>query len=433
MSKVDPDEFSPVVAYVSLWFPLFSETFIFREVIQLIELGLPIYVYTLYGERLKGCSDKMRAFSGPLIHMGMKEIFAIAAAFWRALLARPALVWRLLRESFFRRMRNLESQAENSWCFFAGFLLAEQCRRDKIELLHSPWANGPATAVWVASRLTGIPFGFTARAGDIYPEDGLLREKSRDASFIRTNNAANILWLQRFCPPERLDKLHLIYNGLTLDDIEKPDGRPMQPPYRLLAVGRLVSKKGFSYLLTALARLRRENIPVSLTLVGDGALRGRLIRQIRRLGLQDVVDMPGHIPHDRLSALLRDHDVLVMPCVVNSNGGRDGIPNVIMEALSHNMPVVSTDVSAISEVVRHGETGLLVPQRDAQALALAIRQMLEDPEKAQAMAEAGSALVTQMFDNETNARALYDLYVDATRAEHWDRFACGRERVLYGS
>ena len=166
-----------VMAYVLLWFPLSSETFIFREIVQLREQGLDIHVNTL-------CDSPVRC-------LGMRAFFRIWGAFFRALRRRPGLVLRLLREGFFRRMRNLESLGENLWCFMAGFLLAECCRRDKVELIHSSWANGPATAAWVASRLTGIPFAFTGRAGDIYPEDGLLREKSRDALFIRTNNAAN--------------------------------------------------------------------------------------------------------------------------------------------------------------------------------------------------------------------------------------------------
>ena len=120
-----------------------------------------------------------------------------------------------MRKGFFHRMRNMESLGENLWCFMAGFLLAELCVRDGVKLIHSPWANGPATASWVASRLTGIPFAFTGRAGDIYPEDGLLREKSADALFIRTNNHANVSWLRKFCPAGQEYKVHAIYNSLT--------------------------------------------------------------------------------------------------------------------------------------------------------------------------------------------------------------------------
>lgn len=401
----------PVIAYVLLWFPLSSETFIFREVVQLRQRGLPVYAYSMYGENLKGCSEEMHAFDGPVRRMGIKAVCRILAAFGRALWQKPGAVWRLMREGLFRRMRNIEAIGENVWCFLAGFLLAEQCRQDGVQLIHAGWANGPATAAWVASRVTGIPFAFTGRAGDIYPEDGLLREKSRDALFIRTNNRTNVQWLCKFCPPDATDKVHAIYNSLTF----RPRGQcamPMQAPYRLLAVGRFARTKGFPELLTAMARLRRENVPVTLTLVGDGNWHHKLVKMRDDLGLTQVVAMPGFIPHDKICGFMLDHDMLIMPSVVHTNGDRDGIPNVIMEALSHRMPVIATDVCGIAEVVIDGETGLLVPQRNPRALADAVRRMVSDRDAALKMAEAGRAHVEKLFDPARNIAAVYDLYVD---------------------
>ena len=288
-------------------------------------------------------------------------------------------------------------------------LLAEEAQRDGIELLHSSWGNGPATAVWVASRLSGIPFAFTGRAGDIYPQDGILAEKSRDAIFIRTNNMANKPWLQSFCPAGQKDKVHVIYNGLTLG--RRVDCRaPFQKPYRLLAIGRFARTKGFPELLTAMARLRDDGFPVRLTLVGDGNWKRKLVDMRKRLHLEDLVDMPGFVPNDRIRTFMEEHDMLVVPSVVHTNGDRDGIPNVIMEALSCGMPVVATDVCGVGEVIRNGETGYLIPQRDPAALADAIRRMLSDREAALRMAQTGRELVFRMFDTETNIAALQDLY-----------------------
>ncbi|MDR2055084.1 MAG: glycosyltransferase [Desulfovibrio sp.] len=403
----------PKIAYVLLWFPLSSETFIFREVKSLLSLEVPVLVYTMYGESLRGCSAEMQAFSWPVRHYGMFATAAVLAAFFRALRREPRKVAGLLREGFFRRMRNLESLGENLWCFMAGFLLAEQCLGEGVGLIHSAWANGSATAAWVASRLTGIPFAFTGRAGDIYPEDGLLREKSRDALFLRTNNLANVRWLQQFCPAGQKDKVHLVYNSLTFAAAtrKRPTPVPRRGVFNLLAIGRFARTKGFPELFTALARLRRERVPVRLTLVGDGRWRGRLLRQLRRMGLTDFVALPGFVPHDQMHAYMHSHDLLVVPSVVHDNGDRDGIPNVIMEALSCGLPVVATDVNGIPEVIRNGETGLLVPQRDPAALADAVRQMLECREKALVMAGNGKALVERMFDGKINIRALRDLYM----------------------
>lgn len=411
-----PEALAPAlrVAYVPLWFPLSSETFIFREVVQLRQLGLPIHVYTLYGKALKGCSAEMCQYDGPITRIGIRHIFTVLAAFGRALRQKPAAVWQLMREALFRRMRSLETVAENSICFFQGFYLAELCQKDGIERIHSPWANGPGTAVWVASRLSGIPFMITGRAGDIHPPDGVLREKLRDALAVRTNNAANVQYLRSFCPKGQEYKVRLIYNSLTFR--KRREGSvpqvPMTPPYTLLAVGRFVHTKGFNVLLDAIALLKSEGFPCQLTLVGGGGFQGPFLRaQRKRLKLENEVSMPGFVPNDQLMQFMASHDMMVVPCVVARDGDRDGIPNVIMEALSSRLPVIATDVSGISEVVRDGDTGLLVPQRDPQALAAAIRRMARDRDAALAMAERGKALVETMFDNRVNIRALYDFYV----------------------
>lgn len=398
------------VAYVLLWFPLSSETFIFREIVQLEQLGMEIFVYTLYGKALKGCSREMKAYDGPVLRLGIRAFLRIWPAFFSAFKNSPYEVFSLLREGFFRRMRNLEALGENLWSFMSGFLLASQCRKDNIQLIHAPWANGPATAAWVASKLTGIPFAFTGRAGDIYPEDGLLREKSRDACFIRTNNAANVKWLEKYCPVDEKAKIKLVYNSLTFTQSNECE-MPMRPPFHILAIGRFARTKGFPYLLTAVARLKREGFPVYLTLVGDGSWKRKLLSMRRRLGLEEHVDMPGFVPHDMLRKFMHSHDLLVVPSVVHNNGDRDGIPNVIMEALSQCMPVIATEVCGIGEVIRDGETGFLVPQRDPRALALAIRNMLENRERARKMAVAGKKLVEEMFDMNKNIPALHNLYL----------------------
>lgn len=383
---------------------------------RLREKGFPLSVYTLYGTRPEGQSAEMLNYSGPLTHIGLRASLSILAAFFRQMRKRPRLVLRLVREKLLQRMRNAESYAENTLCFFAGFRLAELITNDGVSLLHAPWANGPATAAWVASRLTGIPFSFTGRAGDIYPEDGLLAEKSRDALFVRTNNAADVEWLKKFCPAGSESKIHLIYNTLTL--VQHVDGpAPCLPPYRILAVGRFCRKKGFPYLITAMARLRREKFPVHLTLVGDGNWHHRIVSQIHRLGLENDIDLPGFVPHDHLMRFMKSHNMMIVPSVIHQNGDRDGIPNVIMEALTNGMPVIATDVCGISEVIHPGKTGLLIPQRDARAICSAIRWTVDHWDESLKMAAAGRELVRKMFDSEYNTLQLCELYESAMRGE----------------
>ncbi len=398
----------PTTAYVLLWFPLSSETFIFREVKSLRQQGLHVLVYSLYGKKLSNLSPEMLDASYGVRRMGLKAL---------PLMARDILYWNrrvpgcfkaLAREVLRRKWSCLEVKGEAWWAFLAGFRLARLLERDQVGHIHAPWANGPATAAWVASRLTGIPFSMAGRAGDIYPPDGALAEKIRDSAFVRANNLANVGYLASFAPGQE-HKVNLVYNSLTLRENGDCDAA-MVEPLKLLAVGRFARTKGFDVLLKACALLKKQGVRFRLTLVGAG-FQGPVLRALRLLlGLKDCVDMPGFLPHDQLSYLFKTHDVFLVPSVVHSSGDRDGIPNVIMEALAYRMPVVATDVCGIPEVIRDGETGLIVPQRDPAALAAAVRRMASDRGRAVEMAAEGRELVKKMFDPQANAKALFELF-----------------------
>ncbi|WP_428564395.1 MAG: glycosyltransferase family 4 protein [Solidesulfovibrio sp. DCME] len=404
----------PKTAYILLWYPLPSETFIFREVENAKAAGMPFAVYALYGEVARNLSSPMRAASPSVARLGLRAIPRILAdmAWWA--LRRPVETARILAGVPFRRWSCLEVAGENAWAMCAGFSLARRFLADGIRHIHAGWANGPATAAWVASRLSGIPFSFSARAGDIYPQDGALPDKMRAAVAIHTNNKANIAYL-RDASPADAGKVRQIYNSLTLSGKSRSPVH-MEPPYRLLAVGRFCRTKGFDVLIDACAILSRRGFPFQLTLVGAGLPWPTAVirRRVRIHGLRARVFLPGFVSHDRMAELYAASDIFVMPSVVHPSGDRDGIPNVIMEALAHGIPVVATDVCGIPEVVEDGLTGRLVRQRDPEALADAIMDLAGDRGRAVAMAEAGQARVAAMFDPEANTRSILEFFAAAT-------------------
>jgi glycosyltransferase involved in cell wall biosynthesis len=309
-----------------------------------------------------------------------------------------------------RRWRSLETAGEALWAVLAGVHLARIFVADGITHIHAPWADGPATAAWVASRLTGIPFSFSARAGDIYPADGALAEKIQAATFVRINNQANLSYLEGLAGSATC-KIHLIYNGVSIKDCPLAPA-PMTPPIKIVALGRFVRTKGFDVLLRAAKILTSQGIDLHLTLAGWGP-RGLLWKSLAfRLGLGSRVSFPGFIPYNQVSGLLTGADVFVMPCVVHSSSDRDGIPNVIMEALLHRLPVVASDVAGINEVIQDHKTGLLVPQQDPAALAQAISAVASDRVSALTMAQQGRDLVLRQFNTEENHRKLLKLFAD---------------------
>lgn len=397
----------PRVAYFLLWFPEPSQTFILDEVNTLSSLGLDVEVFTLYGPRPSARVTGMAPVLAPVHNLGVSALGTLIMDLLRLFRDRRLPARRVLAETLVRKWRSLETWGEAAWAALAGVHLAKRLPAAAFDHIHAPWANGPATAAWVASRVSGIPFSFGAHAHDIYPPDGALREKLRAASFIKTASAFNrdfFLALE----PAMADKITIIRAGVPLVP-PSASRKTSRPPYRLLALGRFVSKKGFPVLLAACRELAAQGLDFHLTLAGDGPQRRELLELVRKYGLTARVSFPGFVPHRQVPQLFQQADLFVMPCIIDPSGDMDGIPTVIMEALAHEVPVVATDLSGISEIVLPGRTGWLLPPGDQQALAAAIKEALDNPAETRHRALAGKRLVAREFDSQKNYGRLKEL------------------------
>jgi colanic acid/amylovoran biosynthesis glycosyltransferase len=402
---------SPRIAYILLWFPKPSETFIFQEVVNLQKMGLKIKVFTLYGPLTRDLSPEMRSVAPEVERLGipyLKFVWEDLLYWWKR---QREVTRRLLNTVVFRRWHCWEREGESLWAVLCGAHLARRFQEEKITHIHAPWACGPATAAWVASQLTGIPFSFTGRAHDIFTPDSLLPEKIRDAAFVRCNSQAGINHLKGLIGSDN-GKVRLAYNGVPLSAQGRAPVR-MQPPYRLLALGRLVKTKGFNFLLQACGILKERGVDFHLTLAGAGPEGLRLRYLAWKLGLASQISFPGFISYDRVGEQFNAADVFIMPCIVHASGNRDGLPNVIMEALLHRVPVIATDMAAIGELIEDRVSGFLIPQRDPEALADAVLRMIRDRAAALAMAERGRTRVLQDFNPESNHRRVLELFLEA--------------------
>jgi colanic acid/amylovoran biosynthesis glycosyltransferase len=398
----------PRVAYLLLWFPEPSQTFVLDEVNTLMRLGLDVRVYTLYGprpaSRLKGLAPVL----APVHHLGTAALGPLVRD-----LLRLGPTWgpgaaAFLRRVALRRWRSLETAGEALWAALAGVHLAGSLAAAGIDHLHAPWANGPATAAWVASTLSGLPFSFSGRAHDLYPPDGALQDKLAAASFVRTNTRSNQKFLGDLFP-EMAGKVVNIYNGVSLT-APVESRQQSAPPFHLLALGRFVPKKGFAVLLAACRSLSDQGVDFRLTLAGDGPERRKLRELIHRQGLAGRVSLTGAVPHREVARLMAQAHLLVMPSLIAPSGDRDGIPNVILEALFCGLPVLATAVSGIPEVIREGDTGWLTAPGDPEALAQAVAAALAAPAEARRRAGQGRALVAREFDSQRNYSRLKALF-----------------------
>jgi glycosyltransferase involved in cell wall biosynthesis len=264
----------------------------------------------------------------------------------------------------------------------------------------------------VASRLLGTTYSVTAHAQEIYVKPVLLKERIGEAAFAVTCTEYNLRHLRGELGAHATARLHRLYHGmdLTVGRASGGEAGMGRDPRLIVSVAQLWERKGLRYLVEACGVLRDRGTDFHCEIVGEGPQREELRSLIERLGLADRVVLTGPLPFPDVVRRYRRAGVFVLPCIVTDEGDRDGIPNVILEAMASGLPVVSTPVSGIPEVIRDGETGLTVPERDPVAIADAIERLVADPAMASAIAQHANELVLAEFDLERNVDRLLDQF-----------------------
>lgn len=286
---------------------------------------------------------------------------------------------------------------------------------DTVRHLHAHFCHGATTVSLFASRLSGRPYSFTAHAKDIYQKDQnpgeLLRIKIKQARFVTTCTASNVNYLDRL---SSCDNVHLVYHGLDTRQFHPPVGSGKDSnKIRILSVGRFVEKKGFHFLIEACHQLKQRGLVFHCRIIGEhGNCQHALQRLIDNLGLRNHVSLEGPVTHEALTEIYHQTDIFVLPCQVLDNGDRDGIPNVLMEAMASGLAVVSSRISGIPELIQHECNGLLVPEKNVSALSETLACLIENPNKRHSLGSKAREKVCQAFDaRETNVH-LKRLFTD---------------------
>jgi glycosyltransferase involved in cell wall biosynthesis len=263
----------------------------------------------------------------------------------------------------------------------------------------------------VVSRLLGVPYSLFAHAYDIYTSPVMLPEKMSGAKFVATCTACSKAHLDGLIAGQFVSRVHLVYHGLDLPGIE-PYRRPSHEGQcsLVLSVGQLKEKKGFPYLIQACRILENRGYNFRCEIIGEGPKRPELEAMITDLNLHNAVTLRGALPHSEVMTRYSQATLFALPCVPAENGDRDGIPNVLLEAMAMQVPVVSTLFSGIPETIEDGNTGLLVPPGDAEALANALARLLDDLDLRKKLGQAGRKCVEERFDIRNNIGHLIELF-----------------------
>jgi colanic acid/amylovoran biosynthesis glycosyltransferase len=394
------------VGYVVKTYPRFSETFIVTEILAHEAAGQALEIFALRPPSDTHFQNLISLVRSPVTYIDAEP-------------RRASDLWDMLREageSVPGGWAGLEAAREHDMRdVYQSLLLVREARARGITHLHAHFASVATTVAALAAHFGGLSFTFTAHAKDIFHESvdaAQLRSKLASAKGVVTVSDYNVAYLRRTFGIAA-STVRRVYNGLDLDRF--PFTAPIARPPVIVAVGRLVEKKGFADLVTACAQLREQGREFRCMIIGSGPLRDALHAQIEQLGVGGHVELLGPRPQSEVVQHVRDAAVFAAPCIDGADGNRDGLPTVLLEAMALGTPCVSTDVTGIPEIVRDGETGLLVPQRDVAGLTRAIDGLLAEPALGVALAERARRLMEDEFDIHRNTVHLRALFRAAAR------------------
>lgn len=390
------------IGYVTKVYPRFSETFIVNEILAHEAAGLAIDIFSLKPPRDPHFQDVIARVRAGVTYL--PENAPKAEVFWTALREARGM------PGFRDGMQAGETATADE--MYAAILLAREIPPRGIVHLHAHFGTSAATVARIAAALSATSFSFTAHAKDIFHESVSPEEfvaTLRDAAAVVSVSDYNVTYLRELYG-QCAARVRRVYNGLELERF--PYRPPSDRPARIVAVGRLVEKKGFEILIDACALLRSRDVTVECDILGTGELERALRARIEGHGLQRSVVLRGARPQAEVISAVSNASVLAVPCVVGADGNRDGLPTVLLEAMALGTPCVATDVTGIPELIADGRTGLLVDQHDAAGLAAAIERLLVDVPLRLRLAAAARQRIEADFDSRRTAAALRDIFAE---------------------
>ena len=400
------------IGYLLRSYPRLSQTFILNEILALEQLGVSIQIFALTDPHEQVVQMQVEQIQAPVHYLDeamqarplgkvMGENFQVARLHFLG----------YIRALFYVATRKKIDEgytASNRWeCFLQAvhlihiLNLEERRTGKKIDHLHAHFAHDPTLIAYLVNCITGLSFSFTAHARDLYqvPED-ILTDRIHQASAVVTCCAANIEYLNQIASSDQ-SKFSLIYHGVNLKDFQLATNVGTSARSEIpiiLSVGRLVEKKGFQDLFQALLIVKERGQRFRCTIYGDGPLFQQLKLWIDEHGMAEDILLMGDRSQHELIPIFQGATLFALTPVQTEDGDRDGIPNVLVEAMAVGLPVITTAVAGIPELVDHGENGFLYQQHDVDGISSGITELLSNAEKRKQLGDAASKKVTEQFD-----------------------------------
>ena len=406
------------IAYIAPELGTLTSTFVYREVEALRKRGYEVVPFSTLRPREKVVSEEARRVVDETDYLYDRSRGRILSEAFAELAGNPGPWLRTFGEALLdaatARVPEPVDRVKLVWQFMAGAVLAGRLRATGVRHLHAHFAHVPTTIAMYAAAIAGIPFSFTCHANDIFERGTALRQKVNRSRFTACISDFNRHYLTHLgCNPARM---HIVRCAINLDDYAYEPPRELDGPVRIFSVGRLVEKKGIFFLVEAASMLRERGHEVQVRVAGDGPLYDELRGMVAKRAMSGYVDLMGSQPQERIRELMRESDLFVLPCVVAKSGDRDGIPVALMEAMAMGVPVVSTTVSGIPELVQHEKSGMLAEPEDSSSLANAIARLILEPRLAAACAREARATMEREFEEGLNAARLGALIEGAPHA-----------------
>lgn len=397
------------IAYLAPEIPALSATFVYEEMFGLEKLGfsiLPVSVHKPF-HPAKGqeqlISRTIYLYGRPVLRVALSGLLQLPLSGAGAYRALGLLISDLARCGVLH---------PGTWKLAYQFLVAAKLARllksNRVSHLHVHFAHVPAQIAMYASAMSGVPFTVMAHANDIFERGLLLRQKAERAVKMLTISEFNRAFLESIGVPR--ERLAVVRCGVSFQF--SPPARPFQKQdwYRLGTLGRLVEKKGIDVLIRAIAALQNRAYRIELSIAGDGPLREELMALANSLGVAQVVNFEGALAHSEVATWMRGLDAFVLACRRDKNSDMDGIPVVLMEAMSQSVPVVSTRISGIPELIIHGRTGVLANPDDHQDLSIQIDTLVESPDLRYRLVREAATHVEREFGRGINLKRLLEYF-----------------------